>query len=100
GPRSATGASGYDACPMSSPQGGIFALGTASHAYLEFDRVGGCAPADLGRAIASPPEPRETMGGGNVVAGSGPSSGHRSCPTTPRPVSPDSTRTSSAPRGS
>ena len=22
---------------MSTPQGGIFALGTASHAYLEFD---------------------------------------------------------------
>jgi len=54
---------------VSSPQGGIFALGTASHAYLEFDRVGGCAPADLVRAIASLREPRTTMGGVNLVAG-------------------------------
>ena len=26
---------------MSTPQGGIFALGTASHAYLEFDASAG-----------------------------------------------------------
>ena len=25
---------------VADPQGGIFALGTASHAYLEFDAVG------------------------------------------------------------
>jgi len=51
------------------PQGGIFALGTASHAYLELDsptREG--APA-LVRAVASLREPRTTMGGVNLVAG-------------------------------
>jgi porphyrinogen peroxidase len=49
-----------------SPQSGIFALGTASHAYLEFDardRDG------LVAAVASLREPRTTMGGVNLVAG-------------------------------
>jgi putative iron-dependent peroxidase len=54
---------------VSSPQGGIFALGTASHAYLEFDRVGAGDATDLVRAIASLREPRTTMGGVNLVAG-------------------------------
>jgi putative iron-dependent peroxidase len=54
---------------MTSPQGGIFALGTASHAYLEFDsRSRGVGP-DLVRAISSLREPRTTMGGVNLVAG-------------------------------
>jgi porphyrinogen peroxidase len=49
-----------------SPQSGIFALGTASHAYLEFDaRDGG----GLVMAVASLREPRTTMGGVNLVAG-------------------------------
>ena len=51
---------------MRSPQSGIFALGTSSHAYLEFDAVGG---ADLLAPIASLREPRTTMGGVNLVAG-------------------------------
>ena len=52
---------------MNTPQGGIFALGTASHAYLEFDASG--APAELVHAIAALREPRTTMGGVNLVAG-------------------------------
>lgn len=51
---------------MSSPQSGIFALGTASHAYLEFDARDGDG---LVAAIASLREPRTTMGGVNLVAG-------------------------------
>jgi putative iron-dependent peroxidase len=50
---------------VSTPQGGIFALGTASHAYLEFAGSGRA----LVRAIASLREPRTTMGGVNLVAG-------------------------------
>jgi porphyrinogen peroxidase len=53
---------------VNTAQGGIFALGTASHAYLEFDASGG-APAELVHAIASLREPRTTMGGVNLVAG-------------------------------
>ena len=54
---------------MKAPQGGIFALGTASHAYLEFDAVSGDASRDLVAAVASLREPRTTMGGVNLVAG-------------------------------
>ena len=36
---------------MASPQTGIFALGTSSHAYLEFDLA---AEADAPSAVASP----------------------------------------------
>jgi putative iron-dependent peroxidase len=55
-----------------TPQGGIFALGTASHAYLEFDAVPGRAQ-ELVRAVAALREPRTTMGGVNLVAGFRPS---------------------------
>jgi porphyrinogen peroxidase len=51
------------------PQSGIFALGTSSHAYVEFDVADGASGADLVRAIASLREPRTTMGGVNLVAG-------------------------------
>ena len=54
---------------VKTPQGGIFALGTASHAYLEFDAGTGPAREELVRAIASLREPRTTMGGVNLVAG-------------------------------
>jgi porphyrinogen peroxidase len=54
---------------MSTPQGGIFALGTASHAYLEFDLRGGRDGRDLVEAISALREPRTTMGGVNLVAG-------------------------------
>ena len=52
---------------MNEPQGGIFALGTQSHAYLEFDAAGD--DGRVVRAIASLREPRTTMGGVNLVAG-------------------------------
>ena len=35
---------------VASPQTGIFALGTSSHAYLEFDLLPGCGPAPRRRA--------------------------------------------------
>jgi putative iron-dependent peroxidase len=54
---------------MSLPQAGIFALGTASHAYLEFDVSAGRKGADLVATISSFREPRTTMGGVNLVAG-------------------------------
>jgi putative iron-dependent peroxidase len=54
---------------VSTPQSGIFALGTASHAYLEFDARPGAAAPELVRAVASLREPRTTMGGVNLVAG-------------------------------
>src|SRR3954447_22006065 len=55
--------------PVNTAQGGIFALGTASHAYLEFDASGDVEPGELVRAVASLREPRTTMGGVNLVAG-------------------------------
>jgi porphyrinogen peroxidase len=54
---------------VSTSQSGIFALGTASHAYLEFDaRLGEAAP-ELVTTVASLREPRTTMSGVNLVAG-------------------------------
>jgi porphyrinogen peroxidase len=53
---------------MRAPQGGIFALGTASHAYLEFDALPGRAK-DLVESISALREPRTTMGGVNLVVG-------------------------------
>jgi porphyrinogen peroxidase len=52
---------------MRAPQSGVFALGTASHAYLELDARG--AAYDMVGAVASLREPRTTMGGVNLVAG-------------------------------
>ncbi|TMD30189.1 MAG: Dyp-type peroxidase [Chloroflexi bacterium] len=54
---------------MSNPQSGIFALGTAAHAYLEFDAEEARQGPELVPAIASLREPRTTMGGVNLVAG-------------------------------
>ena len=53
----------------SNPQSGIFALGTTSHTYLEFDLRRGANGGDLVRAAASLREPRTTMGGVNLVVG-------------------------------
>jgi porphyrinogen peroxidase len=52
-----------------TPQAGIFALGTASHAYLEFDIAAGRTGRELVGALASLREPRTTIGGVNLVAG-------------------------------
>lgn len=54
---------------MISPQAGIFALGTPSHAYLEFDLVDKKAGRELVAKISSFREPRTTMGGVNLVVG-------------------------------
>jgi putative iron-dependent peroxidase len=54
---------------MSTTQSGIFALGTASHAYLELDARQPGTTRDLVRAVASLREPHTTMGGVNLVAG-------------------------------
>jgi putative iron-dependent peroxidase len=52
-----------------TPQAGIFALGTASHAYLEFDLHAGGEPRELVGRLADLREPRTTIGGVNLVVG-------------------------------
>ena len=54
---------------MATPQPGIFALGTSSHAYLEFDLLPGADAAQAVALVAGLREPRTTMGGVNLVAG-------------------------------
>jgi putative iron-dependent peroxidase len=54
---------------MAVPQIGIFALGTASQAYLEFDLLDGIQPAMAIARVASLREPRTTIGGVNLVVG-------------------------------
>ena len=54
---------------MATPQTGIFALGTNSHAYLELDLLDGVDPALAVALVASLREPRTTIGGVNLVAG-------------------------------
>lgn len=58
---------------MSFAQSGIFALGTGSHSYLEFDLRKGADPATLVQLIANLREPRTTTGGVNLVVGFRPS---------------------------
>jgi hypothetical protein len=52
-----------------TPQTGIFALGTMSHVYLEFELEAGVDGANLVALVASLREPRTTIGGVNLVAG-------------------------------
>jgi putative iron-dependent peroxidase len=54
---------------VDAPQHGIFALGTASHTYLELDLHDPRRGAGLVRTVSSLREPRTTMGGVNLVAG-------------------------------
>lgn len=54
---------------MITPQAGIFALGTASHAYLEFDLLDQQKGEELVTAISALREPRTTIGGVNLVVG-------------------------------
>lgn len=54
---------------MNTAQSGIFALGTSSHAYLEFDLQPGKDFRDLVVAMADLREPRSTIGGVNLVSG-------------------------------
>jgi putative iron-dependent peroxidase len=53
---------------VATPQTGIFALGTMSHAYLELDVRPGADARELVRLVASLREPRTTIGGVNLVA--------------------------------
>jgi porphyrinogen peroxidase len=54
---------------MYTPQAGIFALGTSSHAYLEFDILDAKKPNEFASTISSIREPRTTTGGVNFVIG-------------------------------
>jgi putative iron-dependent peroxidase len=54
---------------MASPQSGIFALGTSSHAYLELDLALTAEPGSVVARVARMREPRTTIGGVNLVAG-------------------------------
>lgn len=54
---------------MYTPQAGIFALGTSSHAYLEFDVLDQSKREEFASAIAAIREPRTTTGGVNFVIG-------------------------------
>ncbi len=54
---------------MYTPQAGIFALGTSSHTYLEFDLLDPTQRKELVSTLASVHEPRTTTGGVNFVIG-------------------------------
>ena len=54
---------------MYTPQAGIFALGTSSHAYLEFDLLDPKTCKQFASTIAAIREPRTTTGGVNFVIG-------------------------------
>src|SRR6201986_3915418 len=54
---------------MFTPQAGIFALGTSSHAYLEFDLLDAKKCKGFASAISTIREPRTTTGGVNFVIG-------------------------------
>jgi putative iron-dependent peroxidase len=54
---------------MYTPQAGIFALGTSSHAYLEFDLLDAKSCAKFASTISAIREPRTTTGGINFVIG-------------------------------
>lgn len=54
---------------MYTPQAGIFALGTSSHAYFEFDILDAKKRGEFASAISAIREPRTTTGGVNFVIG-------------------------------
>jgi putative iron-dependent peroxidase len=54
---------------MAIPQTGIFALGDASHTYLEFSVGAGIDPARFVQAVVDIHEPHTTVGGVNLVIG-------------------------------
>ena len=70
---------------MATPQTGIFALGTMSHAYLEFDARPGADAGELVQRVASLRDARTTIAGVNLVAGFRPELWASVAPgTTPR----------------
>ena len=54
---------------MYTPQAGIFALGTSSHTYLEFDVLDTKKRKEFASTISAIREPRTTTGGVNFVIG-------------------------------
>jgi hypothetical protein len=54
---------------MYTPQAGILALGTSSHAYLEFDVLDAKKSKEFASTISAIREPRATTGGVNFVIG-------------------------------
>src|ERR1700743_1888741 len=62
------GSAGYNP-RMYTPQAGIFALGTSSHAYLEFDILDAVKSEGFASKLADTREPRTTTGGVNFVIG-------------------------------
>src|SRR5580692_6059958 len=54
---------------MYTAQAGIFALGTSSHAYLEFDILDAKKRVEFASTICAIREPRTTIGGVNFVIG-------------------------------
>ncbi|HYB00251.1 MAG TPA: Dyp-type peroxidase [Ktedonobacteraceae bacterium] len=58
---------------MHSPQSGIFALGTSSHSYLEFDLDAQGDPLAMVQTMANLRKPSMTTGGVNLVVGFRPS---------------------------
>ena len=56
---------------MTTPQVGIFALGTRTHHHLEFDVRAEATPSTVAAALARLSEPHVTAGGNNIVVGFG-----------------------------
>src|ERR1700722_2510095 len=54
---------------MYTSQAGIFALGTSSHAYLEFDLLDAKKCKEFASPVSAIRDPRTTTGGGNFVFG-------------------------------
>lgn len=65
---------------MYTPQAGIFALGTSSHAYLEFDILDAKKRREFASTICAIREPRTTTGGVNFVIGFRPELWHEIVP--------------------
>ena len=65
---------------MYTPQAGIFALGTSSHAYLEFDILDAKKYKKFASTVSAIREPRTTTGGVNFVIGFRPELGRAIAP--------------------
>jgi putative iron-dependent peroxidase len=77
---------------MLSAQPGIFAQGTRSHHYLEFDLKAGVPVDDIRTRLGMLREPQVTAGGLNLVIGVGPDLMRRLAPTqTPESLEPFTT---------
>ena len=77
---------------MLSPQPGIFAQGTRTHHYLEFDLRPGASAEEAREALARLREPRVTAGGLNLVIALGPDLMRRMAPNdTPAELVPFTT---------